>query len=263
MLKIIICDDEAMGLEALKLAINKVIPEKELFAFSTGEEALDFARKNKVDISFLDIELGTTSGIEVGKKIKLMQPKSDVVFCTGYDRYAVNAFELGASDYLMKPISVSEIERALKHLRNTPSFAVKGKLRVQCFGNFEIFIGEEPLRFDYDKTKELFAYLIDRKGSMVSNNEIACALWEDEGHLSYLRSLKKDLLDTLKKYSMEKAVNIGWGAMGINQSMISCDYYDFLNDVGSAVNLFKGEYMSQYSFAEDTLAGLTENTVLK
>lgn len=252
-------DDEVMGIEALKDAIKEALPDCDLHAYDNGDDALNFVKANEVDIAFLDIELGTCSGVELGRNIKLLRHTCDIVFCTGYDSYALKAFELGASDYLLKPIGASDITRALTHLRNNLGVAENKGLNVVCFGNFEVYYGKEPVRFNYDKSKELFAYLVDRQGSLCTNDEICCALWEDEGHSSYLRTLKKDLIDTFKSYGKSDIIVAGWGALGVKRDQIKCDYFDFLDCVGGSVNLFHGEYMSQYSWAENTLAHLQKN----
>ena len=99
-----------------------------------------------IDIAFLDIAIGTMTGVDLARCIKTAYPGCDIVFTTGYSEYAHKAFELGASDYLMKPVTVEKIEHALSQLRHN---ALKGNigngLFIQCFGDFEVFYNREPV----------------------------------------------------------------------------------------------------------------------
>ena len=76
-------------------------------------------QENRPDIAFLDIEVGYMSGMELARKIKAAHPLCNIVFCTGYSEYATQAFDLGASDYLLKPITAEKLLNALAHLRHS------------------------------------------------------------------------------------------------------------------------------------------------
>ena len=131
------------------------------------------------------------------------------------------------------------------------------RLRLQCFGNFEAFIDGKPLHFRYDKAKELLAYLVDAR-TMCSNEEIMAALWETEVSGSYFRNVRKDLIDTLRRFDCDGILTRWRGQTGLDPDKVSCDYYDWLRDPGGAEYPYLGEYMRQYEWAQYTNAKLRQ-----
>ena len=135
-----------------------------------------------------------------------------------------------------------------------------GRLRVQCFGNFELFFGGLPLKFARSKTKELFAYLVNRRGAVCTVRELAAVLWEDQPDStalqSHLRQLVKDLTDTMAAAGVTGVLAKGRGWLAVLPEAFSCDYYDFIQGDVQMVNAYMGEYMAQYSWAEFVVAYL-------
>ena len=92
-------------------------------AFRRGEyvnqpsEALEFAKKNKISLAFLDIELGKTNGLDLCKKFLEINPRTNIIFLTAYVEYSFEAWSTGASGYLLKPITVENLKAQLKNLR--------------------------------------------------------------------------------------------------------------------------------------------------
>ena len=130
------------------------------------------------------------------------------------------------------------------------------KLEVQCFGTFEVIWKGMPLMFSRGQTKELFAYLINRKGAACTSEEIARALWAGEDDMKILISNIRILVSDLKRIfgsiGKEDLLIIQGGRIAIRMEGIDCDYYRMLAGDMDAVNAFHGEYMSQYSWAEIT-----------
>ena len=248
-------DDEPNALEYLCDKIRQAEPDCELHSFTSSTRALESSRTLRFDVAFLDINMPGISGIELAKKLKAVDPRVNLVFVTGYSEYAIDAFSLDAGGYLLKPAAVSDIRHALDNLRY-PMRSAPGKLRLQCFGDFEVFLGDEPLKFKYAKTKEMLAYMVDRRGAVCTKNDIIIALWEDDDHAAYYRSLVKDLTDTLSSCGCGDAIDRRRAGLSVIRDKVTCDYYDYLDGVPSAVNLWRGEYMRQYSWAEDTAGAL-------
>ena len=254
-MKIIAVDDEKIALEALASAIRAIVAEDEVVTFRYPEDALEYAKENICDIAFLDIEMVGMSGVELAKELKKYNSEINIVFCTGYGNYRDKAFELHASGYLMKPITPEKVKNELENLRRPISS--KKRLKVQTFGNFEVYIDDNPLNFKYRRTKELFAYLVDRFGSMCSVGEIIGILFENEsGREEYFQKLRRDLLSTLDEVGCESVIVHKRGMLGVSITEIQCDYYDCLNGKKDFATSYFGEYMSQYSFAEYTNAQL-------
>ena len=253
-MRVIVVDDEKLILQTEAAMIRTLLPESEVAAFSFMEDAMEYAGSNPIDIAFLDINLEVHSGIELAKKLQKMYPELNIIFCTGYSEYSMEALELYCSAYLLKPITAEKLQKALAKLRYPVRDKVEG-LHVRCFGNFEALCLGEPIRFKYAKTKEMLAYLIDRCGALLSNREIMAVLFENDDKESYMRNLKADLVNTFRSLGIEDALAQEWGKIGIKTGKLHCDYYDYLN--GKKEN-FHGEYMTQYSFAEATLARLLQ-----
>jgi len=104
-MNIIAVDDEQFALELCEQTIRDVLPGCSLSAFVTPSKALSYAEKNRVDIAFLDIEMGGMSGIELAKRLKAIYGKTNIVFVTGYSEYALDSYAVSATDYLLKPLS--------------------------------------------------------------------------------------------------------------------------------------------------------------
>ena len=254
-MKIIAVDDEKIALDALSSAIKSVVAEDEVISFRYPEDALEYVKENFCDIAFLDVEMAGMSGVELAEMLKKYNSEINIVFCTGYGNYRDKAFELHASGYLMKPITPEKVKRELENLRR-PIFEKK-RLKVQTFGNFEVYLDGKPLAFKYTRTKELFAYLVDRVGALCTVGEIIGILFEDEGgREDYFQKLRRDLLSTLEEVGCENVIVHKRGMLGVVITEIRCDYYDYLNDKKDLATSYFGEYMSQYSFGENTNAQL-------
>jgi DNA-binding LytR/AlgR family response regulator len=114
-LKCIAIDDEPLALEIITAYIDKVPFLKLLRTFDNAIESIDFIRKNKVDLMFLDIEMESLSGIQL---IHALNERPEVIFTTAYDSYAVEGFELDAADYLLKPISFERFVKSVDKVYN-------------------------------------------------------------------------------------------------------------------------------------------------
>ena len=254
-MKIIALDDEELALEGLMDAIRACAPNAELHGFSYAEDVLVFLRDHSCDVAFLDVEMAGINGVELAEQLKLRNPDVNLIFATGFSSYQGNAFDLHASGYLMKPITAEKVKRELDNLRRP--VPEEKRIQVQCFGNFEVYLDGIPLEFKYHKTKELLAYLVDRKGALCTNGEIIAKLFGDDNHNAYLRSLRKDLLVTLETAGCADVITQQRGKLGLVPEAIRCDYYDWC-DGKRMGNAYLGEYMAQYSWSEYTNAALQQ-----
>ena len=122
------------------------------------------------------------------------------------------------------------------------------KLQVKCFGNFEVFAGGVPVKFSRKKSKELFAYLIDREGAAVNVNELNAILWEEDKK-SYFRNLIADIQASLKAVDAEDVFIKRRNECFVDVNKIDCDAYEYRKDNPDAIRMYRGEYMAQYSWA--------------
>lgn len=248
----IVVDDE---FNVLSLTFNIVSSCNDITsvkAFDNYKDALDYVRNNPLDLAFLDINMRGLNGMELASEILKLQPRCNIIFCTGYEDYAISAFKIHASGYLMKPISKEDVQHEIDYIKGR----MEKNVFVKCFGNFEIYIKGEKMNFNRKKTKELLAFLIDRRGSGVTANEIVSILFENENKAkshNYLRQIIFDLRETLKKYNISNIFEQKNFYYSIKTDFIECDYYLFLE---TGYPKFCGEYMSEYSWAENTCAYL-------
>ncbi len=109
MLKAIAIDDEPMALEVIKAHSKKVTFLDLQETFVSAMEALDFLKKNPCDLVFLDINMPDITGLDFSQ---LLPKNTSVIFTTAYSQYAVDAFNINALDYLLKPIDFSRFMKA-------------------------------------------------------------------------------------------------------------------------------------------------------
>ena len=110
-------DDEVLMLRALVRAISVSPDITGVFKFGDCEKALNFVKENPINVAFLDINMRGMGGLALAEKIVAVQPNCKIVFCTGYEEYAIPAFKLHASGYLMKPISAEEVQGEIDNIK--------------------------------------------------------------------------------------------------------------------------------------------------
>ena len=254
-MKAIAVDDEVYMLEALQEAVSASSDIEKVEAFSSSSAALKYAANNPVDVAFLDINMRGIGGLGIAEKLLELQPRCKIVFCTGYEEYAVSAFQLHASGYLMKPISAEAVQREIDHIKGVK--ASEKLLTIQCFGNFEVFYNGEILPLKRTKAKEFLAVLIDRNGAGMTAKQICAILFQDDTddakNAAYLRQLVLDLKNALKAIHAEDVLKHDTPYYRIDTNLVRCDYLSFL-ETGRPE--FRGEYMTQYSWADETCAML-------
>ena len=252
-------DDEPLMLYALTKAVKASSDITEVAEFGSCSEALLWAQKHPVDVAFLDIDMRGMGGLTLAEKIMEIHPDCKIVFCTGYEQYAVAAIRLRVSGYLMKPISAEEVQQEIDYIKGIK--AKENRLTIQCFGNFEVYVRGQKLTFKRTKTKELLAFLVDRKGAGVTGREISARLWPDNNNENknhnYLRQLFLDLRQTLEAVGLDDIVIQNHYSYSIDIKKLDCDYYTYLE---TGKPKFYGEYMAQYSWAEETCGLLWENS---
>lgn len=242
---ILAVDDEKLLLLALENAIREAEPNAEVISFNKATDALMYAKNNPIDVAFLDIRMRGMDGMELAEKIMGIYPGINVIFCTGYDEYVSEAFrKIRCNGYITKPVDAQKVMQELRHLRKPLDMDTAKHVRFQCFGNFEAFVDEKPIKFERMKTKELLAYLVNANGAVCTNNEIIVNLWDDdENHDSYFKKLRMDLVTTLEKYDCLEIINRQRGGIGIVTELVDCDYYTWKKNNQTE---YSGEYMKQY-----------------
>lgn len=115
---VIMLDDERIILTGSLSVLRQALPNADVKGFSNPSEALDYARQTKIDLAFLDIEMGAVSGFDVSRDLLAIDPTTNVIFLTAYMDHAYRAWQTDACAFLLKPVSVGAIEGALARLRH-------------------------------------------------------------------------------------------------------------------------------------------------
>ncbi|MEI3611271.1 response regulator [Pseudogracilibacillus sp. SO30301A] len=182
-MKIILVDDEALALEFLELQINKIM-DAEITKFTY----LDPKEHKKViqdsDLVFLDIEMPGRNGLELADKIVETNPHLQIVFITAFNEYAVEAFELNALDYILKPVQVARLEKTFERLdirKILKTDPTSGTLQISVCGNltFKQDGNSKFIKWRTAKAREIFLFLLHHSGMMVRKSELVEIHWPD------------------------------------------------------------------------------------
>ena len=244
-------DDERPMLQALAEAVSASPDIRQLHTFGSCSAALEWLDCNAANVAFLDISMRGMGGLALAEKIGQLQPDCKIIFCTGYEQYALDAIHLHCSGYLIKPITAQAVQKELDHIKTQPM--IDKKLTVKCFGSFEVLCNGRTLTFKRTKAKELLAVLVDRNGAGMTGKQICAVLWpedsDDAKNMDYFRHLMQDLRNTLDTVGAGGVLCYEQYQYRIDPAQINCDYHSYLQ---YGMPAFFGEYMTQYSWAEGT-----------
>ena len=202
-------DDEPIMLALLKEAVSASPDIEEVYAFEEEADALAWAETHPFDVAFLDIELHDMTGTEVARRLRKNAPYLPIIFCTGYTEYALDAMQLHADGYLLKPIAAEDVQKELDR--------ILGKLSANAL----LFVSEngltlkdksgEIITFSRNRTIELFKLLFDKKGELQTTEELCASLfgntpgfWEKDRN--YFFHLLSDLKTTLATHGAEEVL---------------------------------------------------------
>ena len=257
-MKIICVDNEELIVELVKDACLRLPQHPEVFAFTEAAGALDFLTDNEVDIALLDIRMPEMDGLTLAQKVKDASPDTAIIFLTGYSDYAVDAFAMHVSGYLMKPIDE-------ERLRAEVDYALSGRkplhihrIVARTFGEFDLLVDGVTVSFERAKSKELLAYLIDRRGGHVTRAFLFAVLFEEKAYdraaQKYMDVIIRSLRKTLSKVNAGEILEMSGGLLRVLPEKLECDMYRFMDGDINAINSYRGEYMSAYSWASLTEA---------
>jgi two-component SAPR family response regulator len=226
--------------------------------FNDGADAIVWLTESAADVVLIDMGKNPSESLDLGKRVKELYPDISVIFLADSDKFAYEALKLHASGYLLKPCSKEDLYKEFDHVILTKQKNAAGKVLVQTFGEFNVFVDGKVVNFSRSKSKELLAFLIDRQGGNMARGFIFSALWEDR---AYDRSMQKQLdviirslRQTLLEYGISDIVELSKGQMRACPERFSCDLYQLFAGKKNAIDSYRGEYMSAYSWASTTEA---------
>ena len=261
----VLCVDDERKIAEYTVNLCRKFPQvDEAVYFTHSKDALAWLDENTADVALLDIDMPDISGLELARELQKRQPQIAIIFLTGYAQYALDAFSVHASGYLMKPVTEEMLSAEIAYVasrKHSDTDTAAHTIFVQTFGGFDVFVDRDLMGFKYSKSKELLAYLVDKRGNSVTRKEAFSILWEDR---VYDRSMQKQLdviirslRSSLEEYGIDDIFELKMGAMRILPEKISCDAYNFFDGKADTLYSYRGEYMSSYSWADTTEAYMT------
>jgi two-component SAPR family response regulator len=235
MLKTILVDDERPALKALEYQLKQYKEIEIVGGYIDITLAFEKMRKESIDLVFLDIEMPKMKGIEAAKKALAINSDMQIVFITAYDGYAVDAFEVDAVDYIMKPVLKRRLDRTIERIKKRHSSPLKVNDRQQvnkilCLGSFEWINNSQPVKWRTSKTKELIAYLVHHEGELIHRDKIIEDLWPDkeiEKATKLLHTSVYNIRRSLKSIGIKEGILYSHEMYRLNVPDIYCDIYEF------------------------------------
>lgn len=271
-MKIIYVDDEKAALINYQYDNRERTDIETQKFFQNPHEAIAYVSENEVDAAFLDITMPEMDGIELGKELKKINPSIEIIYVTGYDDYALDAYKVGGRAYLSKPYTDEELEDAyalLKRLISTHGIEdsqmehedERKKVHMRTFRNFDMVVDGMIISFTNAKAKELLALLVDHRGGSVTNAQIFYKLWEGKEYnnttSTYVRRTIRALRQQLEECGVSEILVSSRAAQSVDTDKFTCDYYEILEGSQEYANAYKGYYMTQYSWSEETNASIS------
>lgn len=188
MLKAMVVDDEPLVNNYTCWLLEK--SEVEAIGYTNSKEAFQNINIHKPDVLFLDIEMPEMDGLTLAEKAFAGGYDGEVVFITGYNQYAIDAFRVNAIDYLLKPFMIDDLNNSIERVRKRRAAnlynklsCINKKIRILLFGNMSIYVGEntKPIRWVTAKSAEIFAFMLLQKDDMkISKWQLMDAIWSDK-----------------------------------------------------------------------------------
>ena len=228
--RILALDDEAPLLRSLAEELGEVFPQAELMLCSSCSEAasqLDKLAKRgaELDFAFLDIRLPDGLGTDIARLVREVYPKASVLFTTAYGEYALEAFDIHVTGYLMKPQWREGGEPSLPAGYEPPLPSTR--VRVVQGAQPQVFIDGELILFSRRKSLELLGFLVRRQGEPASTEQLAAALWPEE---PYGRKVKNKvtvaisgLRTVLREHGCEDLLVKGWNSLSLDMSKLTAE----------------------------------------
>ncbi|HMM07030.1 MAG TPA: response regulator [Clostridiales bacterium] len=255
-MRFMIVDDEERARHLLEMFLHQRDDAEDIAVFDQSPDALAYASSQPVDIAFLDIEMPQLNGIDLATKFLALKHVPAVIFITGYSQYALAAWDVEAVDFIVKPFGAEDVNHGIARAVKISNLNPRQRVEIHCFPSFQLLVDGVPVPVQHKKSTELLAYLVHHRGAWVTMNDAVAALFEDkngEKAKNYFRLILYRLKRMLAEYGIDDLLMTKPGCLRVDPHRFSCDYYSYLNGEG---NLFHGEYLTEYAWAEFTVGSL-------
>lgn len=216
-IKAVLIDDERPALRELEFLLKKYSDISIIGAYIDPLTAIEKIGELKPQVVFLDINMPQLRGIDAASRILDISSETDIIFVTAFDQYALEAFELHALDYILKPINVERLEKTIERIMKRKLPVQKNnvkKLQMKCLGQFSVTLEDQvPIKWRAEKTKELFAFMLENQGRDISKEELLDKLWPEDAPDKAIRQVYNGI------YYIRKALE----EYGVDRSLIGID----------------------------------------
>lgn len=273
-MKALIVDDEEPALIHLERLLRMDGRFEIAGMYMSAKECLEHLAKSPVDIIFLDIGMPQMNGLEAAERIQALDSKAKIVYTTAYSEYAVDAFELNALDYLLKPVDsvrmAKTVDRVIEYLKlaNKKESRPAIKPDIRCFKRLEVIVDSqpgEPLRWRTRKAQELFAYLLHLEGNWVPKERLMEVLWleqEQDKAVTYLHHSISRIRSLLKKANVPITIEYADESYRLLCNNLQTDVQLFERGLSTSnfnfqdnweyytqlLELYRGDYLEDYDY---------------
>ena len=134
-------------------------------AMRSGAALIKFIRENRPDLILLDIVMPQMTGIKLAALIKEKSPQTAIIFLTTFPQYAMDAFTVHATGYMLKPLDEKKLIEEIRYALSVRYLDRSKRIVVQTFGGFDVYVDGKIVAFKQKKCKELLALLVDKRGN--------------------------------------------------------------------------------------------------
>ncbi|WNS42439.1 response regulator [Paenibacillus sp. MMS20-IR301] len=281
-MKAILIDDEKPALQHLERLLLKDGRLQITGKYTSARRGLEHLEQEHVDIVFLDIGMPEMNGLEAGEHITGLSRSTRIVYITAYSEYAIEAFELNAADYLLKPVTSQRLSKTLERLeagkvhteeykeqaeQPQPAAAPPPK-QLLCFKRLEFLDVLEPgrkLQWRTSKAQEVFALLLHNRGQWMLKDRIVDLVWPDfkpEKALTNLHTTVYHIRKLLKAWDFEILVEFSQERYRLTKENLLLDVEEFEQGYRSTpveseeewqrreavLGLYRGDYLEEHHY---------------
>lgn len=231
-MRAVLVDDEFYVMQNLKLKLNEIDGIEVVGMYDNANEFLKELHLTQPDVVFLDVEMPKMDGFALLGHILETGQSPHIIFVTAYSQYAVKAFEIDATDYIVKPVELERLKQSLSRIMKPEPEQSNERIKIHCFRSFSIQAGEIDFNTGWKtkKAEELVAYLLCEKGKFVPKEKIAEDLWpETDGEKSQanLHTAYYYLKLQEKNKGRKLPIESQRGKMRFQIDEVSCDLTEF------------------------------------
>lgn len=280
---VVIINDEPLLLNTLKSKLEQVKQINKIFTYTDPYDALNNIEHDNPEAVFLDVEIEPINGIDLAEVIKNKFPRMKIVFVTSCKDYAIQAFDLNAVDYLIRPVYEERLHETISRIRKgyaveveveriskpSPKVQIEEHPKTVCFFNSMKFLNqyqeEVSVQWRTRKTQELFALLVHHRGKKLRKDVIVEQLWPNhkwQNGMSLLYNSIYYLRRTLKDIDFNIEIKNEENTYTLVMNDVQLDIQNWQNHIDSlpeltsetylhhkkVIHMYKGDYLNEHSY---------------